>query len=192
MSMSLIAAVALWMIVPIGIVGSLLHFAFDWSKHNRFVAVFAAVNESYWEHIKIAVWPTFLMHTVLFAVDGFRYPSFLPAATISLYAIPITMVGIVFLYKFFLKRNVLWIDIATFFVVILVSQVIFTSLLVDISPSISTIILSSLFLIALLSAFLVFTLHPPKEPDVFVDPLNLKYGLQAHPDIESDAPRDKT
>ncbi|MFZ9744518.1 MAG: DUF6512 family protein [Aquiluna sp.] len=190
--MSLIAAVALWMIVPIGIVGSLLHFAFDWSKHNRFVAVFAAVNESYWEHIKIAVWPTFLMHSVLFSVGGFKYPSFLPAATISLYAIPITMVGIVFLYKFFLKRNVLWIDIATFFVVILVSQVIFTSLLVDISPSISTIILSSLFLIALLSAFLVFTLHPPKEPDVFVDPLNLKYGLQAHPDIESDNPQDKS
>lgn len=192
MSMSLIAAVALWMIVPIGIVGSLLHFAFDWSKHNRFVAVFAAVNESYWEHIKIAVWPTFLMHSVLFSVGGFKYPSFLPAATISLYAIPITMVGIVFLYKFFLKRNVLWIDIATFFVVILVSQVIFTSLLVDINPSISTIILSSLFLIALLSAFLVFTLHPPKEPDVFVDPLNLKYGLQAHPDIESDNPQDKS
>ncbi len=191
MSIDSIVALALWMIVPIGIVGSFLHFAFDWSKHSRFVAVFAAVNESYWEHIKIAVWPTFLLHAALFAAGGFEHPSFLPSATISLYSIPITMVGTVFLYKFFLKRNVLWIDIATFFLVITVAQVIFVNLLGEMDPSASTIVLSSIFLIGLVTAFLAFTVHPPKEPDVFIDPLNLKYGLQAHPDIESDNSLDK-
>lgn len=36
-------------IIPLAIIGSLLHFVDDWSRHNRVVAVFAAVNESYWE-----------------------------------------------------------------------------------------------------------------------------------------------
>lgn len=35
-----------WAIIPLVLVGSLLHFAYDWSGHNKVVAVFAAVNES--------------------------------------------------------------------------------------------------------------------------------------------------
>ncbi|MDA8901794.1 DUF6512 family protein [Aquiluna sp.] len=46
MTLETIVAISLWMIVPLGILGSLLHFLFDWTKHNRFVMLFAAVNES--------------------------------------------------------------------------------------------------------------------------------------------------
>ncbi len=70
MTLETIVGISLWMIIPLGIFGSLLHFLFDWSKHNRFVMLFAAVNESYWEHIKIAVWPVFFLQAVLFALGG--------------------------------------------------------------------------------------------------------------------------
>jgi hypothetical protein len=55
MTIDSVILVSLGMIVPLGLLGSVLHFLFDWTKHNRFIAFFSAVNESYWEHIKIAI-----------------------------------------------------------------------------------------------------------------------------------------
>ncbi len=126
---------SLWMIVPLGVLGSLLHFLFDWTKHNRFVMLFAAVNESHWEHIKIAIWPVLFLQTILFVAGGYEYPAFLPAAAIALYALPISMVGLVFGYKMITKRNILWLDIGLFFVVIALGQTLFVLVLKELAAS---------------------------------------------------------
>lgn len=39
-------------ILIISVIGTLLHFLYEISHHNKYVALFAAVNESTWEHIK--------------------------------------------------------------------------------------------------------------------------------------------
>ena len=184
MTIDSVILVSLWMIVPLGLLGSALHFLFDWTKHNKFVALFSAVNESYWEHIKIAIWPVFFLQLVLFSLGGYQIPSFIPAATVALYSIPVSMVGLVFLYKALTKRNVLWLDISIFFVCIAVAQSIFVLVLGQLSPTTGAVVISSLFLLGLILAFLLFTVKPPKEPDVFVDPINKGYGLGAHPDLE--------
>jgi hypothetical protein len=172
------------MIVPLGLLGSLLHFLFDWTKHNKFVAFFSAVNESYWEHIKIAIWPVLLLQIVLFSLGGYQFPSYVPASTIALYSIPVTMVGLVFLYKSVTKRNILWLDISIFFVCIAIAQSIFVQVLGQLSATSGTVVMSSLFLLGLIVAFLLFTFRPPREPDVFLDPIKKDYGLRAHPDLD--------
>lgn len=182
MTLETIISVSWWMILPLGVIGSLLHFTFDWSRHNRFAALFSAVNESYWEHIKIAMWPVFLLQVILFIAGGYQYLSFIPAATVALYSLPITMIGIVFLYKSLTKRNILGLDIAAFFVTIAVGQTIFVLFLKELSPSSITVAIAGVFLVGLVTAFLRFTMRPPREPDVFIDPLNRTYGLDAHPD----------
>lgn len=184
MTLETIVLTSLWAIVPLGILGSLLHFLFDWTKHNRVIGVIAAVNESYWEHIKIAIWPVFLLQLSLFSAGGFQFLSFVPAATIALYTIPVAMTGLVFLYKSISKRNILWIDISIFFLVIAIAQVVFVLLLQEVNPSSGTILIALAFLVGLVVAFLRFTARPPKEPDVFIDPTNKKYGLKAHPDMD--------
>jgi len=184
MTLETIVAISLWMIIPLGILGSLLHFLFDWTKHNRFVMLFAAVNESYWEHIKIAVWPVFILQAVLFLAGGYQISAFIPAATIALYSLPISMVGLVFVYKMITRRNILSLDIGLFFGVIAIAQTIFVLLLSQLDASAGTIGVSLVFLAGLVGAFLRFTLRPPEEPDVFIDPINKNYGLKAHPDID--------
>ena len=184
MTIDSIILVSLWMIVPLGLFGSVLHFLFDWTKHNRFVAFFSAVNESYWEHIKIAIWPVFFLQIVLFSLGGYQILSFVPAATIALYSIPVSMVGLVFVYKWFTKHNILWLDISIFFVCVAMAQSIFVLIIGQLSPTNGTVVMSSLFLLGLVMAFLLFTFRPPKEPDLFLDPINKKYGLRAHPDLE--------
>ena len=47
-------------IIFISLIGTLLHFMYEWSGHNKVVSLFAAVNESTWEHIKIALTPSFI------------------------------------------------------------------------------------------------------------------------------------
>jgi hypothetical protein len=184
MTIDSIILVSLWMIVPLGLFGSVLHFLFDWTKHNRFVAFFSAVNESYWEHIKIAIWPVFFLQIVLFSLGGYQILSFVPAATIALYSIPVSMVGLVFVYKWFTKHNILWLDISIFFVCVAMAQSIFVLIIGQLSPTNGTVVMSSLFLLGLVMAFLLFTFRPPKEPDLILDPINKKYGLRAHPDLE--------
>ena len=39
-------------IIVICVIGTFLHFLYEISDHKKFVAIFAAVNESTWEHIK--------------------------------------------------------------------------------------------------------------------------------------------
>ena len=184
MTIDSVISFSLWMIVPLGLLGSVLHFLFDWTKHNRFIAFFSAVNESYWEHIKIAIWPVFLLQIVLLSLGGYQIASFVPAATIALYSIPVSMVGLVFVYKWFTKHNILWLDISIFFVCVAMAQSIFVLIIGQLSPTNGTVVMSSLFLLGLVMAFLLFTFRPPKEPDLFLDPINKKYGLRAHPDLE--------
>ena len=184
MTIDSVISFSLWMIVPLGLLGSVLHFLFDWTKHNRFIAFFSAVNESYWEHIKIAIWPVFLLQIVLFSLGGYQIASFVPAATIALYSIPVSMVGLVFLYKSVTKHNILWLDISIFFVCIAIAQSIFVLLLGQLAPTSGTVVMSSLFLLGLIVAFLLFTFRPPREPDVFLDPIKKDYGLRAHPDLD--------
>ena len=185
MTIDSVVSTSIWMIVPLGLLGSVLHFLFDWTKHNKIVAIFSAVNESYWEHIKIAIWPVFLLQVVLFASGGYQYASFIPAATIALYSIPVSMVGLVFVYKSITKQNILWLDISIFFVCIAIAQSLFVLILDQLDPSQGTVVMATLFLIGLIAAFLLFTVRPPKEPDVVLDPIKKDYGLRAHPDLET-------
>ena len=55
--------------IVIASVGTLAHFLYDLTKHNKFIGLFAAVNESTWEHIKIALTPILLWSLY----DGFVF-----------------------------------------------------------------------------------------------------------------------
>ena len=77
-------------IVIISIVGTLSHFLYDISNHNKFIGLFSAVNESTWEHIKIALTPTLLWSLV----DGIKYgsePNYFLAKFVSLLVVILLM-----------------------------------------------------------------------------------------------------
>jgi len=44
------------------LIGASLHFVYQWSTCNRWIAIFGAVNESTYEHVKICMWPLLLWH----------------------------------------------------------------------------------------------------------------------------------
>ena len=51
-----------------GLLGTLLHFVYEWTGENRIVAAFSAVNESTWEHMKLLFVPFLVFAVVEFIV----------------------------------------------------------------------------------------------------------------------------
>ena len=114
--------------IIIGIVGTLFHFMYDISNHNKIVGLFSAVNESTWEHIKIALTPTLIWGLI----DGFIYgtnPNYFLAKFVSLLIIIFLMPTLYYGHKAIIKKEIFILDIISFYIVILTSQYLFYILL---------------------------------------------------------------
>ena len=68
------------------IMGTLLHFAYEWSGGNPLAAVVGSVNESIWEHMKLLFVPVFVWSVVQLWFHGRNYPNFLAARTAAVLA----------------------------------------------------------------------------------------------------------
>lgn len=165
-------------IVIISIVGTLSHFLYDLSNHNKFVGIFAAVNESTWEHIKIALTPTILWSLI----DGYIYgieDNYFLAKLVSLIVIIILMPILFYGHKWVAKKDYFVFDIATFYIVIIASQLSFY-FLIQIDPiDFYFRYLSCVGVFIIFGCYMVLTLLPLKN-FIFKDPLTNKYGYQAH------------
>ena len=102
-------------------VGSLLHFAWEWSGRSAFVAIFAATNESTWEHLKLAFWPAFVLIPLQRIIYG-PFPGWLPAAAIRCIVPAFTIVFLFHGYTLLLGHHYLVADIAIFVTAILAGE----------------------------------------------------------------------
>jgi hypothetical protein len=164
--------------ILITIIGSSLHFTFELSGNQPVVGVFSAVNESVWEHLKIAFWPT-----LLYAIFEYRYlnkrtNNFFFAKTIGIYAIMLITPTIFYSYTIFIEENLI-IDIASFIFAIIVGQLISYKLLTFKKLSDRLKLISLIALIILAIAFAAFTFYPP-QIQLFQDPNTGDYGIINH------------
>lgn len=164
--------------IVISILGTLLHFTYDWSNHNKVVALFSAVNESTWEHVKMAFSAT-IFCSIFDSWWLGSNPNYFVGKLASLLAIVIIMPSIFYGYTHFTKRCILPIDIASFFVTVIGSTLVFYGIL-NMQP-LSHIVryLGTIGLFAVFGSYMVLTLMPLKN-FLFLDPITVKYGIEAH------------
>ncbi|MBR3172544.1 hypothetical protein IKF21_01330 [Candidatus Saccharibacteria bacterium] len=165
-------------VVFIAVIGTLAHFLYEWSHHNRIAGLFSAVNESTWEHIKIALTAAFIWGFI----DGSFYgsdPNYFPAKLISLliiaFIIPITF----YFYRLFTKKPILALDIAIFYIAILLGQLAFYGIIFASDVTYTIQYLSCISLFIFFGCYMTLTLEPLKN-FLFKDPVNGKYGFRAH------------
>ena len=87
-----------WQIIVVIIcivLGTLLHFTYEWSGEKKFVALFSAVNESTWEHLKLAYYPMLIMAIIGHFVIGEKSNNYWFAQAIGI------IVAMVFITVFF-------------------------------------------------------------------------------------------
>lgn len=162
----------------ITITGTLLHFAYEWSGQSKLVAFIGAVNESTWEHMKIAAIPTFVWSIVEIPLFG-NQPNFIAARLVAVVTILLSIPLIFYGYRLFIRKSILALDIWLFVASIGLGQ--WLSILVLKSPPVPVIItyICFILLVILFVACLLLTLMPIRS-FLFRDPINGKYGIEAY------------
>lgn len=171
-------------IIVISIVGTFSHFTYDISNHNKIVGLFSAVNESTWEHIKIALTPTILWSLIDGLVYGTSANYFL-AKLVSLIIIIVLMPTLFYGYKFLLKKEIFIFDIIIFYIVIICSQLAFYYLIRMEDINYIYQYLSCVGVFAVFGGYMIHTLLPAKS-FIFKDPISNKYGFKGHTEINDD------
>ena len=159
------------------VAGTLLHFLFDWTGGKWGAALFSAVNESIWEHMKLLFYPVVIFAIIEYFAWGKEKASFwcikLLGILVGLIFIPV----VYYTYTGILGINADWFNIAIFFIAAGLGYFLETKLFQrDFScPLPSWIAIGILCLIAV--SFTAFTFLPPRTP-FFEDPLTGTYGFQ--------------
>jgi hypothetical protein len=156
--------ILLWALGGAGVMivaGSALHFAFGWAGGWRPLALVAAVNESIWEHLKLAFWPGLAWAMLTRPGAGLPRGERLAAAGIGLSAVSALIVAVFTGYTEILGTNLLALDIGTFVLAVLAGQGVVAALL-RAGPMGPGLVAAGLaLLLAQVLAFSLFTFHPP-------------------------------
>lgn len=96
------------------VAGSLLHFAYDWLGRSSWMAPIAAIDESVWEHLKLAFWPAAAFAVVQAAATGSRVRNFVLGKAVGLSVAPFAVVLGFYGYTAILGFHALAADLALF------------------------------------------------------------------------------
>ena len=149
--------------------GTILHFTYEWSGENKFIASFSAVNESVWEHLKLVFFPMLIMALIEYFYVKEIANNYLEAKTIGILSSMSFIVIVFFTYTGIIGTNFALIDILIFIVSIILGEWIAYKLMIRKDEStIITKILSVIILEFFLISFLAFTYNPPMA-NIFSD-----------------------
>lgn len=172
-------AIPTWQIagfIVTGTLGTFLHFLFDLTGGNVAAALFSAVNESIWEHMKLLFYPMFLFSLVQYRAWGKEMPEFwcvkLKGILLGLMLIPV----IYYTYTGILGISADWFNIAIFFLAAGVAFWVETKLFQQEKTCAIGSRLSFILLCLIGIIFTVLTFFPPHIP-FFQDPMNGTYGF---------------
>ena len=159
------------------VAGTLLHFLFDWTGGNGVTALFSAVNESIWEHLKLLFYPMVFVAMVEYFFWGGEMETFWWVKLVGVLTGLALIVVVYYTYTGALGVKADWLNITLFFLAAGVAYWVETRLLqrgfsCKLRPRLA------FGLLCLISvAFTVLTFVPPHIP-LFQDPLRGIYGLQ--------------
>jgi len=173
-------ALLAWALLGIPVIflaGSGMHFMFDLLGRWPPAGVFLAVNESVWEHCKLAFWPATIWALATYFATGEKPPNFFIGTGLGLAIMPIGIVVLFYGYTAILGHHVLWIDILIFGVAVAIGQM--TSYFVmQRSPLGTWWEAGGIGLIVLMALLYgLFTFLPPKLP-LFKDGPTGTYGIR--------------
>lgn len=160
------------------IAGTLLHFVFEWSNENTFAALFAPVNESVWEHMKLIFFPYFVYAIYeRTALNKDKFNVFFAKYVGIVISIAVT-IGIYYISRAIADKDISWVNIASFFVGVSVAYLVSYCLInSSIGNGFPNGICLALFIITAI-VFFLFTFYPPIV-NFFEDPQNFTYGISS-------------
>ena len=157
------------------LLGTILHFLYDWLGKPTWVAPFSGVNESTWEHMKLLFWPMVIyaiFERLLFKERDDFWCVKLRGILLGLALIPVLF----YTYNGVIGKSPDWINIAIFFVSAAIAYIYETIVFEknELKCRSKKLAIGVILVIALL--FVVFTFKTP-EIGIFKDPISGTYGI---------------
>ena len=171
-------SIVLWQMIGFGVTalaGSLLHYIYEWTNSSVWVAGFSAVNESTWEHMKLAFYPMFLfaiIESFFFKNYGNFWLVKFKGTLIALALIPVLF----YTYGGVIGTPPGWINILIFFTALGVAFLYEAKQLKYPKAKFNGQLFPLIALCVIAVLFVLFTFFPP-HICIFKDPLNGKFGI---------------
>lgn len=84
------------------ILGTILHFTYEWFNYNVIVGLFSAINESVWEHLKLLFYPMFFISIIGYFKIGRKLCNYWYA---QMYGIVFALIFVVvYIYRNYRKK----------------------------------------------------------------------------------------
>ena len=166
---------ALWGFAITALLGTLLHYLYDWTGESVWVAPFSGVNESTFEHMKLLFWPMLLFALASFPLFGKRSDFWcvtLRAITLGLLLIPVLF----YTYNGAVGKSPDWLNISFFFLSAAGAYFYVWRRFQKAERGCRLPWVAILLLIFISLFFVLFTFYPPKL-GLFLDPVTGKYGI---------------
>lgn len=139
--------------LSLSILGTLWHFLYNFTGQNFFVGLFAPVNESTWEHMKLAFFPGIII-MIIFMPKKYT-TKWMASILTATWLIPV----IFYTYSGILGFSLMWADILTYFLSIGIAMILLKRIQKSSISAGATVIIRLLALLQFVS-FLYFSYNP--------------------------------
>lgn len=151
-----------WQIITVIIciaLGILLHFTYEWSGGNTIVGLFSAINESTWEHLKLAFFPMLLMSIIGYFVIGKQTNNFWLSQAIGIITAITFIVTFFYTYQGIIGKNIDVLNIGSFVIAIILGEFVTYKILKS-RNIYNAELVSIVFLVILFFSFILYTFYP--------------------------------
>ena len=158
------------------IIGTLLHFAFEFSGGSTLVGAFTPVNESIWEHLKLILIPSILTAPIEYISFGKNYIGYFGAKSFA------TVIGMLFvLVGYYTYSGLVGTDYFIADILLFLGGMALTSFFtfiftLKLNLGEREAIIGMSMIAFLLIVFMYFTFNPPML-ELFRDPLSEDFGI---------------
>ena len=170
--------ISLWQFVGFSLtslLGTILHFLYEWTGNSPLAALISGVNESTWEHMKLLYFPLFafaMVQSFFFKENSNFWCIKLRGIRTGLILIPL----IFYLYNGVIGKSPDWLNISIFFISA-AAVFIYESRLFKKRDIQCKNPRTAFFVICLIGlSFILFTIVTPRQ-GIFLDPATGKYGI---------------
>lgn len=167
--------------IPIlSVLGSFIHFIYDWTGNLVVVGVFTPINESVWEHLKLTLYPTILWWLIGYFIFKRKCTiskeQWFSSAAVSVITCHLVILSFFYTYTGALGIESLILDIFSLFLGIIIGQCLAIHTYKFANFNTLTYFIAIIVFIFLGLIFTIFTFIPPHLP-LFMDSVTGKYGL---------------
>lgn len=154
------------------VLGTLMHFVFEWTGENKIIAAFVPVNESTWEHLKLSFFPMLIFGIFQYFFVKNISNNYIESKTVGIVATMLTIITLFYTYTGVIGNNYGIINILIFIIGIVVGEYVSYRIMNEEEESDTVSKVLSIVIIIILNLYFVLFTYITPRINIFKEPLN--------------------